>query len=109
MAEPWYAVDLATFLTIVAMAVGTYATRLGGLVLLRFFHLTGRVEAALKAVPPAILMSIVAPTAIATGIPETAGTIVTALAALRLPLLPAIALGVTTVALLRLTPLATML
>lgn len=52
-------------------------------------------------VPPAVLMAVVTPTALASGLAETIACALTAIAALRLSLLPAAALGVAAVALLR--------
>lgn len=46
-------------------------------------------------------MAVVTPTALATGIAESIACAVTALAAFRLPMLAAVALGVATVAALR--------
>ncbi len=102
MTSEIFAVDPLVLFTILAMAAGTYLTRIAGLILTKFVVFSGRTEAALQAVPPAILMSVVAPTAFATGIAETAATAITAIAALRLPLLPAIAIGVISVVILRL-------
>ncbi len=56
---------------------------------------------ALGAIPPAVLMAVVTPTALATGIAESIACAVTALVAFRLPMLAAVALGVATVAALR--------
>ncbi len=97
--------DPATLLAILAMAAATVMTRMSGLVLIRFVTLSGRAKEVLEAIPPAVLMAVVAPTALATGPAETIACAVTALAALRLSLLPATALGVATVALLRLAGL----
>jgi uncharacterized membrane protein len=93
--------DANTLLTILAMMAATVATRLGGLLLVDHFTLTPRLKKALGAVPPAVLMAVVAPTALASGVAETIACAVTATAALRLSLLPAATLGVVTVALLR--------
>ena len=49
------------------MAIATYATRLGGLYLMRGVTVTGRLKTALDALPPAILMAVIAPTILATG------------------------------------------
>lgn len=95
-------IEPATLLAIFAMAVATIATRFAGLVLVRRVALKGRAQRALSAVPPAVLMAVVTPTAFATGPAETVGCCVTALAALRLPLLASAALGIVCVALLRL-------
>lgn len=94
-------IDLTTFLAILAMAVATIATRQAGLVVGRLLKLSPNAEEILSAIPPSVLMSVVAPTAFATGWAETIGCAVVALAATRLPLLPAAASGVVTVAILR--------
>lgn len=94
-------VDPNTFLAIVAMAIATIATRIGGLVLIRFVTIGEAQRRALEAIPPAVLMAVIAPTALVTGPAETIATVVTALVAMRLPLLAAVASGVVTVAILR--------
>ncbi len=94
-------IDPATLAAILSMMAATVFTRLFGAFLVNRFELSPRVEMALTAVPPAVLIAVVTPTAIATGVAETVACVVTALAALRLPLLPAAAAGVVTVALLR--------
>ncbi|SIP92300.1 Uncharacterized membrane protein [Rhizobium sp. RU35A] len=93
--------DPATLAAILAMMAATVFTRLIGALLVSRFTLSPRLERALTAVPPAVLMAVVTPTAIATGPAETIACLVAALAALRLPLLPAAGAGVVTVALLR--------
>lgn len=94
-------VELSSFLAILAMAAATVLTRLSGLFLLRHVSLEGPLRAAIEAIPPAVLMAVVAPTALATGIAETIACLVTALAAFRLPMLVAVGLGVACVACLR--------
>ncbi len=93
--------DPNTLLAILAMAIATLATRFGGLVLIRHVQMTDRAKRALNAVPPAVLMAVVTPTALASGIAEAITCAATALAATRLSLLPAAAVGVVTVAVLR--------
>ena len=62
-----------TFWIIVAGAVVTYLTRIGGhLVLSRFERVHPRVEAALDAVPAAVLTTLVAPALIHAGPAELA-------------------------------------
>lgn len=95
-------IDASSLAAIIGMALATYLTRVAGLWLVRFVKVTGRTKAALDALPPAILMAVIAPTVLATGVPETAAAGVTALASLRLPLLAAVAVGVATVVGLRL-------
>lgn len=93
--------EFSTLLAILAMAAATILTRVSGLVLIQHVKLSHRARQALEAIPPAVLMAVVAPTALATGIAETVACVITALAALRLPLLAATAVGVVCVALLR--------
>lgn len=94
--------DPLTLLAIVGMALATYATRVSGLYLMRGITLTGRLKTALDALPPAILMAVIAPTILATGIAETIAAAITAAAALlRLPLVAVILTGVVSVVLLR--------
>ncbi|WP_104665832.1 AzlD family protein [Ensifer adhaerens] len=95
-------VDLNTLLAIVAMAVATIATRIGGLVLIRYVTIGENQKRALEAIPPAVLMAVIAPTAFVTGPAETIAAAATAVAAMRLPLLASVAIGVVSVALLRL-------
>ena len=93
-----------TFLiTILCMGLVTYGGRLAGYWLLQGRPVKGRVKAALDAVPPAILTSVIAPTVFLGRWPEMlAGALTLVAALLRLPLLMVIAIGVGSVALLRL-------
>ncbi|KQW31013.1 hypothetical protein ASE36_01590 [Rhizobium sp. Root274] len=93
--------DPTTLATILAMMAATVFTRFSGALIMRRIKLGAGAEKALATVPPAVLMAVVAPTAFATGWPETIGCMVVVLAALRISLLPAAALGVVSVALLR--------
>lgn len=93
--------DIHTFLAILAMAIATALTRVSGVFLLRYLSIGEETREALDAIPPAVLMAVIAPTALATGWAETIGCAVTALAALRLPLLACVIIGVGTVVMLR--------
>lgn len=94
--------DPAILAAIAAMALATYATRLGGLYLMRAVSVRGRLKAALDALPPAILMAVIAPTVFATGPAESLAAAVTAAAAmLRLPLAATLLIGVASVVALR--------
>lgn len=95
----------STLAAILAMMAATVFTRLFGALLINRIPLSPKMEKALNAVPPAVLMAVVTPTAIATGVAETVACAVTAVAALRLSLLPAATLGVATVAALRVSGL----
>src|SRR5690606_19411136 len=94
-------IDPTTLTAILAMAVITYLTRIAGIFLVGRLALSGRAKAAFDAIPPAVLVAVIAPTALATGWPETLAALVTAVAATRLPLLATIAVGVASVVLLR--------
>jgi uncharacterized membrane protein len=93
--------DTTTLLAIVAMAVVTYITRIAGLFVADRLVLTGRAKAAFDAIPPAVLVSVIAPTALTTGWAEAIAAAITAVAAFRLPLLATIAVGVVSVVVLR--------
>ncbi|RUX42567.1 MAG: AzlD family protein [Mesorhizobium sp.] len=73
-----------TFWIIIAGAVATYLTRVGGhLVISRFDNVHPRVEAGLNAVPAAVLTTLVAPAALGAGPAEWAALIVAAAVSLR--------------------------
>ncbi|MDR6873344.1 putative membrane protein [Bosea sp. BE125] len=95
------ALDTLNLLAILGMAVVTYATRVAGLALAGRFDLSPRAQAAFDAIPPAVLIAVIAPSALATGWPETAAAAVTALAATRLPFLAVVVVGVIAVVGLR--------
>ncbi|MBW9112824.1 AzlD domain-containing protein [Rhizobium cauense] len=93
--------DIHTLLAIFAMAVATMLTRVSGLLLIRHVEMTEQARTAIEAIPPAVLMAVIAPTAFATGWAEASACLATALAARRLPMLASVAVGVATVAILR--------
>lgn len=97
--------DPATFLAILAMAAATILTRVSGIFLVRYLSIGEEAREALDAIPPAVLMAVIAPTALATGWAETIACAVTAIAAMRLPLLPSVGIGVAAVVLGRLAGL----
>jgi uncharacterized membrane protein len=94
--------DAATLLAILLMALVTYGTRLGGLLLAGRWRLEGRRKAAFEAIPAAVLTAVIAPTLLATGPAESLAGLVTILAAFRLPLLGSVVVGVASVVALRL-------
>lgn len=93
--------DPHTLLAILGMAIATYATRIAGLALAGRLSLSPRAQAAFDAIPPAVLVAVIAPSALATGWPETGAALLAALAAMRLPLLGVVAVGVAAVVGLR--------
>ena len=91
-----------TLLAIIGMGVATYLTRLSGFYLLRGLNLSGPMKAALDALPPAVLMAVIAPMILATGLAESIAAAITAVAAFfRLPLAVTIVVGIVSVVALR--------
>ena len=73
-----------TLWIIIAGAVATYLTRIGGhLVISRFERIHPRVEAGLNAVPAAVLTTLVAPAALSAGPAELAALAAAAVIGLR--------------------------
>ncbi len=94
--------DLPVLLAILVMGLATYGTRLAGYWLLQGRAVKGRFKAAMDAVPPAILVAVIAPTVFMQGTNNMiAGALTLGSAMLRLPLLVTIAVGVGSVAALR--------
>ena len=95
-------VDPITLVTIVLMALVTYATRAGGLWVASRLDLSERAEAWLEGIPGAILVSIVAPVVLTGGLAEALAALAVVVVALRTGSLPAaMAVGVGAVVLLR--------
>ena len=79
---------------ILAGALATYLTRIGGhLILSRFERLHPRVDAGLRAVPQAVLATLVVPPALTHGWPEFAALCITGITGLRFGMLPSFAAG----------------
>ena len=93
--------DVSTVAAILAMALVTYATRLAGIFVSGRLSLAGRNKAAFDAIPPAVLVAVIAPVVLATGPAETLAAVIAGLSAMRLPLLATIVIGVVAVVLLR--------
>lgn len=91
-----------TLLAIIGMGVATYLTRLSGFYLLRGLNLSDPMKSALDALPPAVLMAVIAPVILATGPVETIAAAITAVVAFfRLPLAVTIVVGIVSVVALR--------
>jgi uncharacterized membrane protein len=87
---------------ILAGAVLTYLTRIGGhLVLSRFENVHPRVEAGLNAVPAAVLTTLVAPAVISAGPAELAALLVAGLVSLRAGMLSMFLAGAVVLIVLR--------
>ncbi len=64
---------------IAAMAIVTYATRVGGFLMMSYVPLTGRVRAFLQALPGSVVVALIVPVAASGGLAATAA-VLTALA-----------------------------
>ncbi|ANH04577.1 MULTISPECIES: AzlD family protein [Shinella] len=93
---------MQTLLIIAAGAIATYLTRVGGYVFItRMKRIPPRAEAALNAVPAAVLTTLVAPAAVTGGLDVSLTMAVALLVGLRLSLLPVLAIGWVVVMVLR--------
>ncbi len=91
-----------TMLVIFGMAIATYITRVSGFYLVSRVKVSGRLEIFLNAIPGAVLVSIVAPTVLASGPAESVASLATVLIAWKSKSLPlAMIVGVVMVWLLR--------
>ena len=94
MADIWLIVVLAGALT--------YLTRVGGyLIVARIGAIPPRLDAALNAVPAAVLTTIVTPAVVAGGWPERVAIVLCLAMSFRLPLIVTVAFGAIFVALAR--------
>lgn len=93
--------DPHTVAAILTMALVTYATRVAGIFLDGRLALSGRTKAAFDAIPAAVLVSVIAPVALATGPAETIAAAITVVSATRMSLLVTIVVGVVSAVLLR--------
>jgi uncharacterized membrane protein len=93
---------MQTLLIIAAGAIATYLTRIGGYVFItRMKRIPPRAEAALNAVPAAVLTTLVAPAAVTGGLDVSITMAIALLVGLRLALLPMLAVGWIVVMILR--------
>lgn len=94
-------IDPVNFAAILAMGALTYVTRILGFLIADRLPKSGPIRVALDALPPAVLVAVVAPIVMSGPIEAIAGLAVLVLA-LRLPLIATVVAGVATAALLRL-------
>lgn len=91
-----------TVLIICMCAAATYLTRIGGhLLLSNFGNLHHRAEAALNAVPVAVLTALIAPAATTKGPAEAIALAITGLLSLRFSLIVSVSSGLASVVALR--------
>jgi uncharacterized membrane protein len=67
------AVNTTFLLAILAMALASYSCRLTGYLLMGYVPVTGRVQAALKAIPLGVMIGIVMPSVVGGKLPEMVG------------------------------------
>ncbi|OJY35979.1 MAG: hypothetical protein BGP06_19285 [Rhizobiales bacterium 65-9] len=94
-------IDATVLLAIIVMGAVTYLTRVVGFLLPSTLALSPRAQAAFDAIPPAVLVAVIAPTALATGWRETLAALICVAAAARLPLLGVVGVGVVAIVALR--------
>lgn len=94
--------EIIVVVTIIGMALVTYAARAGGLWLMGFVTPSARVEAWLRQIPGAVLIAIIAPSVFLTSLAQTLAALATLLAAIYTKnILVAMLVGVVAVWLLR--------
>ncbi len=94
--------NILTLITILGMALVTYATRAGGFWMMSLVTPSPRIEAWLRQIPGAVMVSLVAPTVLASSLAETLAALVTVLVAARTKnVLLAMVVGVAAVWVLR--------
>lgn len=86
--------DRWTLATILLMAVATYLTRIGGYLLLGGRELSPRIMTVLDTAPGCVLIAVIAPVFVSGRIADLIALSLTMVAAMRLPLLPTVLIGV---------------
>jgi uncharacterized membrane protein len=94
-------IDLTSFLTILGMCAVTYATRALGYLALRNRVLSPRANTVMEAAPGCVLISVIAPHFVSDRPADLLALAITVIAALRLPMLPTVVIGVAATSLLR--------
>ncbi|MHC8381269.1 AzlD family protein [Pseudomonas sp. LB3P14] len=94
-------ISAASLLTILGMALATYATRVLGFLLLRNRKLSPRAKAVMDVAPGCVLISAIAPHFVSPHPEELFALGVTLLASWKLPMLLTVASGVASLAVLK--------
>ena len=76
-------ISFISFLTILGMGVVTYLTRIGGIWMMKYVHLSGRLKGWLDALPGAILVALVAPAVFTTSIADVGAALITLFVAVK--------------------------
>ena len=94
-------ISAAALAAILLMAIATYLTRIGGVLLIQYVPIRGRLATALEAMPGAILIAVIAPIALATGWPEPIAAAIVLVAAIKLHTALVVLVGMASAGLLR--------
>ncbi|MTJ80090.1 MAG: AzlD family protein [Telmatospirillum sp.] len=94
-------IHASTVAAILLMALATYATRVGGALLLRNRTLGPRARAVLEAAPGCVLISVIAPAFVSDSPADLIALALTLAAAIRLPILPTVLIGIASAGILR--------
>ena len=94
-------IPAADLLTIALMALTTYATRIGGYLLLRNRTLSPRAQVMMESAPGCVLISVIAPAFVSRNPADLLALVVTFVAATRLSMLPTVLIGVASAGLFR--------
>lgn len=91
----------ATVLAIVLMASMTYLTRIAGYLVLRHRTLGTRAITVLEAAPGCVLIAVIAPRFVSNSLADILALLITLVAAIRLPILATVIIGVVAAGVLR--------
>lgn len=94
-------IDASTFFTVVLMAAVTYMTRIGGYLLLGRRDLSVRTKTVLDAAAGCVLIAVIAPTFVSGRAADLIALAITCAAAIRLPLLATVLIGIGSAGVLR--------
>lgn len=94
-------IDTTTLVTIVLMALSTYLTRILGYIALRNHTLSPRMLAVMENVPGCVLISVIAPAFVSDRPANLLALTITMVAAIRLPVLPTVIIGIISAGALR--------
>ncbi len=94
-------VSMLTLATIVSMALVTYLTRIGGYLLLGGRQVSPRTKAVMEAAPGCVLISVIVPHFAADDPADLLAIAITLIAAIRLPVLATVLIGIVAAGTLR--------
>ncbi|MCP8894649.1 AzlD family protein [Shinella daejeonensis] len=94
-------IDPLNLATILAMAIVTYLTRVGGYLFLRNRTLSPRLTTVLESAPGCVLITIIAPQFVSGHPADLIALVITTIAATRLSLLPTVLVAIVSAGILR--------